>query len=63
MDIDSETRNINQHLEKGNFHAAINLALSAMNACRKENNQAGIDYFIDMIKGIAQSLEDNFGSQ
>ena len=62
MDIDSETRNINQHLEKGNFHAAINLALSAMNACRKENNQAGIDYFIDMIKGIAQSLEDNFGS-
>ena len=62
MNIESETKNIQQHVDKGNYHAAINLAISAMNECRQDNDQAGVDYFIDMIKAIANKLGDEFGS-
>ena len=62
MDIESETRFIQNFVDKGNFHAAINTAISAMNACRKENNQAGIDHFIDVIRGIVDTMADEFGS-
>ena len=62
MNIESETKNIQQHVDKGNYHAAINLAISAMNECRRDNDQAGVDYFIEMIKAIANKLGDEFGS-
>jgi len=63
MDIKSEEAIINEHLAKGNYHAAINLAISAMNQCRREDNQAGTDYFIKMIKGIANTIGEEFGSK
>ena len=62
MDIESETKFIQNFVDKGNYHAAINTAISAMNACRKENNQAGIDHFIDVIRGIVNTMADEFGS-
>lgn len=62
MNIEAETKHIQQHVDKGNYHAAINLAISAMNECRRDNNQQGTDYFIDMIKGIAATIGDEFGS-
>jgi len=62
MDIESETKFIQNFVDKGNFHAAINTAISAMNACRKENNQAGINHFIDVIRGIVDTMADEFGS-
>lgn len=62
MDIQSEKENIQQHVDKGNYHAAINLAISAMNACRRDNDQAGVDSFIAVIKGIVETLSDEFSS-
>lgn len=53
---------INTFIQKGNYHAAINVALSAMNACRKQQDQAGIDEFIDVIRGIVQTLAQEFAS-
>ena len=62
MNIESETKNIQQHVDKSNYHAAINLAISAMNECRRINDQPGIDYFIDIIKAIANKIAEEFGS-
>ncbi len=63
MGIVSKKENIQSHLDKGNYHAAINLAISAMNECRKNDNQAGVDEFIDFIRGIVDRLADEFGSK
>lgn len=62
MDIESETKFIQDFVDKGNYHAAINTAISAMNTCRKENDQAGIDHFIAVIKGITNTMAEEFGS-
>lgn len=62
MNIESETKFILEFVAKGNYHAAINTAISAMNACRKTNDQAGIDYFLDVIKGIVNTMAEEFGS-
>ena len=62
MDIESETKFIQGFVDKGNYHAAINTAISAMNACRKANDQAGIDHFIAVIKGIVNTMGEEFGS-
>ena len=63
MDIESETKEIQNFVDKGNYHAAYNIALSALNACRRENDQAGIDHFIEVIRGVVDSLADEFGSK
>jgi len=63
MTIESETKIIQQHVEKGNYHAAINLSISAMNQCRRENDQPGTDYFIILIKNIVNKMADEFASQ
>lgn len=62
MDIEAEAREIQNFVNKGNYHAAYNIALSGLNACRRENNQAGIDRFIGIIRGIVDSLAAEFGS-
>jgi hypothetical protein len=62
MDIESETKTIQEFVDKGNYHAAMNIAISALNACRRNNNQAGIDRFLGVIKGIANTMADEFGS-
>ena len=62
MDISSEKANIQTHVEKGNYHAAINLAISAMNECRRNNDQTGVDTFLHVIKEIVQTMTDEFGS-
>ena len=33
-----------------------------MNECRRNNDQAGVDVFLDVIKGIVQIMSDKFGS-
>jgi len=62
MDIDQETQRVKSFVEKGNYHAALNIALSAMNECRRIESQAGIDHFITMIKDISNELDEQFGS-
>ena len=63
MNIESQTKKIQGFVDKGNFHAAYNIALSGLNACRRDNDQAGIDLFIDIIRGIVDSLAKEFGNQ
>ncbi len=63
MDIEAETANIQSHVDKGNYHAGINLAISAMNACRREEQQEGVDYFLGMIQGIVDTMKGEFGSK
>ncbi len=62
MNIKSRTKKIQGFVDKGNYHAAYNIALSGLNACRRDNDQAGIDLFIDIIRGIVDSLAKEFGS-
>ena len=62
MDLDAEAKHIQQFVEQGNFHAAYNIALSALNDRRKHQDQAGIDYFIQVIYGVVDALAEQFGS-
>ncbi len=62
MNIEVEAKKIQNFVDKGNYHAAYNIALSGLNACRRENNQDGIDRFIGIIRGIVDSLAEEFGS-
>jgi len=61
MDIESETKIIQQFVDKGNYHAAMNISISALNECRRNNDQPGIDTFLDVIKGIANTMAEVFG--
>ena len=63
MDMDAEKQKIQFQLDKANYHAAINLAISAMNACRREEDQAGVDEFLRVMQGIVQTMMDEFGSK
>lgn len=63
MNIESEAERIQAFVHQGNYHAAYNIALSGLNACCRDNNQAGIDRFIEIIRGIVDALADEFGSQ
>ena len=63
MDIEAEARRVQDFVDKGNFHAAYNIALSGLNACRRINDQAGIDRFLDIIRAVVNSLAAEFGSQ
>jgi len=63
MNIESETERIQAFVERGNYHAAYNIALSGLNQCRRENEQAGVDRFIEIIRGIVDTLAAEFGSQ
>lgn len=62
MDIESETNRIQEFVDKGNYHAAINIAISALNECRRIEEQAGVDKFIAVIRGIVNTIDNEFGS-
>ena len=63
MNIELESERIDSFVQKGNYHAAYNIALSGLNACRKEDDQSGIDAFIGIIRGVVDALDTEFGSQ
>ena len=63
MDIEVEAKNVRGFVEKGNYHAAYNIALSGLNACRRNNDQAGVDRFIDIIRAVVDALAAEFGSK
>lgn len=63
MDIEAESTRIQGFIDKGNYHAGINLAISAMNECRREGDQPGVDHFLAMIRGIADTMAEEFGSR
>jgi hypothetical protein len=63
MDIEAEAGKVQSFVDKGNYHAAYNIALSGLNACRRNNDQAGTDKFIDIIRAVVDALAAEFGSQ
>ena len=62
MDANAEQARVEQFIDKGNYHAAINIAISALNAARRDNEQHNVDRFLDVISGIAETMRDQFGS-
>jgi len=63
MDIEAEAGKVQSFVEKGNYHAAYNIALSGLNACRQNNDPAGTDRFIEIIRAVVDALAAEFGSQ
>ena len=63
MDIATETDKVKDFVDKGNYHAAFNIALSGLNKCHRNNDQVGVDTFLDLIKQLVQSLTEKFGSR
>ena len=61
MNIESEIKIIQEFVDKGNYHAAMNISISALNECRRNKNQPGINRFLDVIKGIANTMTEVFG--
>ena len=62
MKISDEAERVREFVRDGNYHAAYNIALSAMNACRREGDQAGVDGCIALIREIVDTLANEFGS-
>jgi len=62
MNIGAEAERVQGFVDKGNYHAAYNIALSGLNECRRNEDQQGIDRFIDIIRGIVDRLAGEFGS-
>ncbi|MGD8840782.1 MAG: hypothetical protein PVI70_14370 [Gammaproteobacteria bacterium] len=62
MEIEAESKRVREFVGRGNYHAAYNIALSAMNASRREGDQAGVDFFIELIREIVDALATEFGS-
>jgi len=62
MDIEAETRIIQEFVDKGNYHAAMNIAISAMNECRRNNDQAGVNHFLEVIRKIADTMTQVFAA-
>lgn len=62
MDIELEAERIQSFVDKGNYHAAYNIALSGLNACRRSNDPSGVDRFILIIRGVVDALAAEFSS-
>ena len=63
MDIKSYEEEVQAFVSRGNYHAAINVALSGLNECRRNNDQADIDQCLGVIRGVIQQLAEEFGSK
>lgn len=63
MEYESTKDEIQSHVDRGNYHAAINIAISAVNACRRSNDQQGVDCFLGVIRGITLKMSEEFGSK
>ena len=62
VDIEAYKKEIQSHVDRGNFHAAINIAISCLNENRRNDNQAGVDTSLDICKRVIRQLAQEFGS-
>ena len=62
MSFEAEAARVREFVGAGNYHAAYNIALSALNACRRDGDQVGVDACIALIREIVDSLAAEFGS-
>lgn len=63
MSNESDTDRIQSFVESGNFHAAINIAISGLNECRRNDDQGGVDKFLRIINDISLTMAREFGSK
>jgi len=63
MNNESDTDRIQSFVEDGNFHAAINIAISGLNECRRHDDQGGVDKFLRIINDISLTMAHEFGSK
>lgn len=63
MNNESDTDRIQSFVEEGNFHAAINIAISGLNECRRHDDQGGVDKFLRIINDISLTMAREFGSK
>jgi len=63
MNSETDTDRIQSFVEDGNFHAAINIAISGLNECRRNDDQGGVDKFLRIINDIALTMAREFGSK
>ena len=63
MNIESYKDEVRGFVSRGNYHAAINVALSGLNECSRNGDQAGIDQCLGVIRDVIQHLAEEFGSK
>ena len=63
MNFDAYEREVRGFVSRGNYHAAINVALSGLNECRRNRDQAGVDQCLDVIRSVIDALAGEFGSE
>ena len=63
IDFQSYKDEVQGFVERGNYHAAINIALSGLNTCRRDDDQAGIDRCLALIESVIRQLSEEFGSR
>ena len=63
MNIQSYKDEVQGFVDRGNYHAATNIALSGLNQCRRNNDQACIDQCLVVIRQVIQQLAEEFGSR
>ena len=62
MDVEATIGEIRSHIDRGNYHAGINIAISGMNEGRRTSDQVCVDTFLNVINGIVKRMTEEFGS-
>lgn len=62
MNDQSTKAEVREFVARENFHAAYNIALSAMNACVRNQDQGGVDRYLELIQDIVDHLQQRYGS-
>jgi len=63
MNIESYKDEVQGFVNRGNYHAAINVALSGLNECHGKHDQVCVDQCLGVIEGVVQQLVQEFGSK
>ena len=63
MNFESYKQEVHGFVDRGNYHAAINVALSGLNACRRSRDQAGVERCLALIREVVETLAEECGSR
>lgn len=63
MSIEQDADKIQPFVESGNYHAALNIAISCLNECRRNDDQECIDNYLRIINDISLTMAREFGSK
>jgi len=63
MNIEHYKDEVQGFVDRGNYHAAINVALSGLNECHRKHDPICVDQCLGVIEGVIQQLVQEFGSE